>query len=102
MAGVFTALSALIARSRRAAADSVTALALVTCLAVGVILASDVFGSGANVDTLLFGSLLAIGTMDLVLAGAAAVLAIVTTRLFSAHWLAKGCGRQSEVELRLV
>ncbi len=90
MAGVFTALSALIARSRRAAADSVTALALVTCLAVGVILASDVFGSGANVDTLLFGSLLAIGTMDLVLAGAAAVLAIVTTRLFSAHWLAKG------------
>ena len=90
MAGVFTALSALIARSRRAAADSVTALALVTCLAVGVILASDVFGSGANVDTLLFGSLLAIGTMDLVLAGSAAVLAIIATRLFSAHWLAKG------------
>lgn len=90
MAGFFTALSALIARSRRTAADSVTALALVTCLAVGVILASDVFGSGANVDTLLFGSLLAIGTMDLVLAGSAAVLAIVATRLFSAHWLAKG------------
>jgi|GEM_PF-25292 len=90
MAGVFTALSALIARSRRAAADSVTALALVTCLAVGVILASDVFGSGANVDTLLFGSLLAIGPMDLVLAGSAAVLAIVATRLFGAHWLAKG------------
>ena len=90
MAGIFTALSALIARSRRAAADSVTALALVTCLAVGVILASDVFGSGANVDTLLFGSLLAIGTIDLVLAGSAAVLALVATRLFSAHWLAKG------------
>jgi ABC-type Zn uptake system ZnuABC Zn-binding protein ZnuA/ABC-type Mn2+/Zn2+ transport system permease subunit len=95
MAGAFTALSALIARSRRAAADSVTALALVTCLAVGVILASDVFGSGANVDTLLFGSLLAIGTMDLVLAGSAAVLAIVATRLFAAHWLAKGFDEDS-------
>lgn len=90
MAGVFTLLSALIARSKRAAADSVTALALVTCLAVGVILASDVFGSGANVDTLLFGSLLAIGPMDLFLAGSAAVLATVASRLFSAHWLAKG------------
>jgi ABC-type Zn uptake system ZnuABC Zn-binding protein ZnuA/ABC-type Mn2+/Zn2+ transport system permease subunit len=100
MAGVFTALSALIARSRRSAADSVTALALVTCLAVGVILASDVFGSGANVDTLLFGSLLAIGTTDLVLAGAAALLAIVATRLFSARWLAKGFDEETSKSLR--
>ncbi|MEX0620364.1 MAG: zinc ABC transporter substrate-binding protein [Solirubrobacterales bacterium] len=100
MAGVFTALSALIARSKSAAADSVTALALVTCLAVGVILASDVFGSGANVDTLLFGSLLAIGPMDLVLAGSAAVLAIVATRLFSAHWLAKGFDEDSASGLK--
>ena len=100
MAGVFTALSAVIARSRRAAADSVTALALVTCLAVGVILASDVFGSGANVDTLLFGSLLAIGPMDLVLAGSAAVLAIVATRLFAARWLAKGFDEESASGLK--
>lgn len=100
MAGVFTALSTLIARSRRAAADSVTALALVTCLAVGVILASDVFGSGANVDTLLFGSLLAIGTMDLVLAGSAAVLAIIATRLFATHWLAKGFDEESATGLK--
>ena len=100
MAGVFTALSALIARSRRSAADSVTALALVTCLAVGVILASDVFGSGANVDTLLFGSLLAIGTMDLVLAGAAALLAIVATRLFATHWLARGFDEETSKSLK--
>jgi ABC-type Zn uptake system ZnuABC Zn-binding protein ZnuA/ABC-type Mn2+/Zn2+ transport system permease subunit len=100
MAGVFTALSALIARSRRAAADSVTALALVTCLAVGVILASDVFGSGANVDTLLFGSLLAIGTTDLVLAGAAALLAILATRLFATHWLAKGFDEETSKSLK--
>ncbi|HTU16403.1 MAG TPA: zinc ABC transporter substrate-binding protein [Solirubrobacterales bacterium] len=90
MAGVFTALSTLIARSKRTAADSVTALALVSCLAAGVILASDVFNSGANVDTLLFGSLLAIGPNDLWLAGGAALLAIVVTRLCAAHWLAKG------------
>ena len=100
MAGVFTAVSALLARSRRAAADSVTALALVACLAAGVILASDVFGSGANVDTLLFGSLLAIGSMDLILAGSAAVLAIIATRLFSAHWLAKGFDEDSATGLK--
>ena len=40
--------------------DSVTALLLVGALVVGVILASDVFHSGASVDTLLFGSLLLI------------------------------------------
>src|SRR5262245_47558887 len=42
-----------LARSRRASSDSATALALVGALAAGVILASDVFESGANVDTLL-------------------------------------------------
>ena len=41
--------------------DSLTALVLVGALALGVILASDVFHSGANVDSLLFGSLLLIG-----------------------------------------
>lgn len=99
-AGIFTMLSALISRSHRTAADSVTALALVTCLAVGVILASDVFGSGANVDTLLFGSLLAIGPADLALAAAAAVLAIVATRLCANHWLAKGFDDESAAGLR--
>ncbi len=100
MAGVFTALSALIARSKRTAADSVTALALVTCLAAGVILASDVFNSGANVDTLLFGSLLAIGPNDIWLAAGAAVLAIAVTALCSSHWLAKGFDENSAETLR--
>ncbi len=99
MAGVFTALSTLIARSKRTASDSATALILVTCLAAGVILASDVFGSGANIDTLLFGSLLAIGPADLVLAGGAAVLVIVATRLCSHHWLAKGFDESSAASL---
>ncbi len=95
MAGVFTALSSSVSRSKRTAADSATALVLVTCLATGVILASDVFGSGANVDTLLFGSLLAIGPADLILAAGAAALAIVTTGLCSHHWLAKGFDENS-------
>jgi ABC-type Zn uptake system ZnuABC Zn-binding protein ZnuA/ABC-type Mn2+/Zn2+ transport system permease subunit len=99
MAGLFTAFSALAARSRRTATDSATALVLVGCLATGVILASDVFGSGANIDTLLFGSLLAIGPGDLILAGAAAVLAIVVTRLCSHHWLAKGFDEGSAAAL---
>src|SRR5438093_7918498 len=37
--------------TRRSGQDSLTALALVAALAVGVILASDVFHSGANVET---------------------------------------------------
>ena len=99
MAGVFTGLSWLIGRSRRTAADSAIALVLVTCLAAGVILASDVFGSGANIDTLLFGSLLAIGPADLILAGSAATLAIVVTLLCSHHWLAKGFDESSAASL---
>lgn len=83
MAALFTALSSLIGRSARTATDSATALVLVACLAAGVILASDVFSSGANIDTLLFGSLLAIGTGDLLLAGAAAVVSVVSVTVFS-------------------
>lgn len=99
MAGLFTALSALAARSKRTATDSATALVLVGCLAAGVILASDVFNSGANVDTLLFGSLLAIGPTDLLLAGAAAVLALTAALLCSHHWLAKGFDEGSAAAL---
>ena len=59
-----------LARRPRAGYDSLTALVLVAALAGGVVLASDVFHSGGNVDSLLFGSLLLTGTRDLVLAGA--------------------------------
>ena len=100
MAALFTALSSLIGRSARTATDSATALVLVACLAAGVILASDVFSSGANIDTLLFGSLLAIGTGDLLLAGAAAVVSVVSVTVFSHHWLAKGFDSESAHSLR--
>ena len=89
-AGFFAGFTALLNRSRRAATDSVTALVLVGCLAFGVILASDVFGSTASVDTLLFGSLLSIGASDIWLAAGAAVLAIGCTALFGHRWLARG------------
>lgn len=100
MAAAFTGISALISRSRRTGSDSVTALALVASLAAGVILASDVFGSGANIDSLLFGSLLAIGPGDQLLAAAAAIVAVVSTRLFSARWLARGFDAETASSLR--
>jgi len=100
MAAVFTILSALVGRSRRTATDSATALVLVACMAAGVILASDVFSSGANIDTLLFGSLLSIDARDMLLAGAAAVISIVAVGLFSHHWLAKGFDAESAPSLK--
>ena len=55
-AGVLAAGVWLVTRARRTSSDSATAIVLVGCLALGVILASDVFESGANIETLLFGS----------------------------------------------
>lgn len=89
-AALFSLLAVSLARSRRSGTDSVTALTLSACLATGVILASDVFGSGANVDNLLFGSLLAIDSGDLWLAGLVAALALGASLLFGPHWLARG------------
>ena len=54
--------------ARQQGYDVLTALTLVGALSLGVVLASDVFRSGAEVDTLLFGSLLAITGRDLVMA----------------------------------
>ena len=53
-------------------------------------LASDVFHSGGNVDSLLFGSLLLTGTRDLVLAGVASAAAVVATLVLGPRWLARG------------
>ncbi len=90
MAAVFTAVSSLLRRARRSTVDSVTALTLVACMAAGVIMASDVFSSGANVDTLLFGSLLAIDGGDIALAAASAVISVFAVVLLSHRWMAKG------------
>ncbi len=79
-----------LARSRRSGYDSLTALVLVGALALGVILASDVFHSGASVDSLLFGSLLLIGPRDLVLAAVASAAVLVASALAGRRWLAIG------------
>jgi zinc/manganese transport system substrate-binding protein len=89
-AGLFAASVGRLADSRRRGYDVITALVLVGALAIGVILASDVFHSGSNLETLLFGSLLAIGTSDLVLAAATSVLVLVATLMLGRTWLAEG------------
>ena len=78
---VFTAGNAALGRGRDRERDSVVALVLVGCLAGGVILASDVFGSGANVETLLFGSLLLIDGGDIALAVLAAAATLAASAL---------------------
>jgi ABC-type Zn uptake system ZnuABC Zn-binding protein ZnuA/ABC-type Mn2+/Zn2+ transport system permease subunit len=89
--GVFAAtVGQVSARDRRAGYDTVTALALVAALAAGAILASDVFHSSSQVDSLLFGSLLVIDTGDQVLAAVSAVAAVVATWLVGPRWLATG------------
>jgi ABC-type Mn2+/Zn2+ transport system permease subunit len=67
-----------------------TALLLVVALAAGVILASDVFESGASVDRLLFGTLLGLDTSDLALSAGCAVAALLATLAFGRVWAAVG------------
>jgi ABC-type Mn2+/Zn2+ transport system permease subunit len=75
---------------RSAQYDALTALALVGALAIGIALASDVFHSGSDVDTLLFGSLFALGPRDLALGAGVAVAALAGTAVLGPRWLAIG------------
>ncbi|HEY3193067.1 MAG TPA: zinc ABC transporter substrate-binding protein [Solirubrobacterales bacterium] len=86
----FTASVWGLARRRGTAYDSLTALVLVGCLAAGVILASDVYHSGSNVEQLLFGSLLLVSGADIRLAIVAAAAVLVANLLFGHRWLATG------------
>ena len=70
--------------------DAATGLLLVAALAGGVVLASDVFESGASVDRLLFGTVLAVGTDDLALAAAAAICACAGALALGRAWSAGG------------
>src|SRR2546423_2010719 len=81
-------------RAGSRAADAVTGLLLVAALALGVILASDVFHSGARVDRLLFGTLLGLDGGDLTAAAVAAALAALATLLLGPAWLASGFDRE--------
>ncbi len=77
-------------RSRRMDADAATGLLLVCALALGVVLASDVYSSGAGVDRLLFGSLIALAPLDLWLTAATAAAALVAGAALRRAWLAGG------------
>lgn len=87
---VFAVGVRVLARGDRADYGSLTAVVLAGFLAIGVILASDVFESGAGIETLLFGSLLVIGPGDLVLAGVASALVVVASVVLGPRWLARG------------
>lgn len=86
---VFTAGNAALGRRERGR-DAIVALVLVGCLSAGTILASDVFGSGAGVETLLFGSLLLVDGGDIALAALAAAATLAATLALGGRWLAQG------------
>ena len=75
---------------RRAGSDVATALGLVAMLALGIVLASDVYESGGGVDRLLFGSLLSVSDLDLWLTAAVAALAVAANGALRRTWLASG------------
>jgi manganese/iron transport system permease protein len=77
-------------RRRGVAPDAATGLLLVAALALGSVLASDVYRSGVGVDRLLFGTLLGLGAGDLGLSAGVAALALVATWAAGRTWLATG------------
>jgi ABC-type Zn uptake system ZnuABC Zn-binding protein ZnuA/ABC-type Mn2+/Zn2+ transport system permease subunit len=89
-AGAFALAVAGLAGRRRTGYDSLTALVLVGCLSLGVILASDVFHSASSIDTLLFGSLLLIDGGDIAFAGAVAALVVLASVTLGQRWLVVG------------
>src|SRR3954447_529601 len=89
-AAIVAAAVGWLARHERERYDSVTALVLVAALALGVILASDVFHSGSSVETLLFGSLLVIDRSDIAWAAGAGVAVLVATFAVGPRWTATG------------
>jgi ABC-type Zn uptake system ZnuABC Zn-binding protein ZnuA len=88
-AGAF-ALVIVALEGRRLGPDATTAVGLAGMLALGVILASDVFRSGSGVETLLFGSALLVEPRDLLLAGLASAAAVGATHALGGVWLARG------------
>src|SRR4051794_21706494 len=85
--GLFALSVGRLAAARRTGYETATAIVLTGALAAGTILASDVFHSGSDVDSLLFGSLLTLDSGDVVLAGVASVLALAGTALLGERWL---------------
>lgn len=90
---VALAYAAAVWRAGSRAGDAVTGIVLAAALALGVVLASDIFHSGARVDTMLFGTLLGVSKGDVWAAAAAAAVAVVATLALGPTWLAVGFDR---------
>jgi ABC-type Mn2+/Zn2+ transport system permease subunit len=92
LAGVAVALGYAggVERAGRAGREpsEATALLLVAALAGGVVLASDVFESGAAVDRLLFGTLLGLETADLAASATTVALVAVASLTLGRTWSA--------------
>lgn len=99
--GGYATLLERLGRVRGLGRDVATALLLVAALAAGIILASDVFGSGSEVDRLLFGSLLAIGDGELAATFVACVVVLVATAACRRTWIASGFDGQAALGLGL-
>lgn len=86
----FAGLLSRLTRRAGTSADAATGLLLAAALALGSVLASDVYPSGAGVDRLLFGTLLGISDRDLWLAAGVAALALLASVWLARTWLATG------------
>lgn len=88
----FAALTARLVRVRAGGvgADAIIGLLLVGALALGAVLASDVFPAGAGVDNLLFGTLIGLDVGDLWLAGGVALAVVGAGATLGRTWLATG------------
>jgi ABC-type Zn uptake system ZnuABC Zn-binding protein ZnuA/ABC-type Mn2+/Zn2+ transport system permease subunit len=89
-AAVFALSVERLSRARDTGEDSLAGLVLTGGLALGVILASDVFHSASSVEALLFGSLLAISRGDQAVAAVTSLLVIVLGLSLARPWLATG------------
>jgi ABC-type Mn2+/Zn2+ transport system permease subunit len=98
---IFAGSAERLSRGARIANDAATALLLVAALAIGIVLASDVFDSGSEVDQLLFGSLLAIGDEELITTVVALGLAAVAALAWRRAWIASGFDQASTRSLGL-
>jgi ABC-type Mn2+/Zn2+ transport system permease subunit len=88
------AVGRLAARGERGDHSTLTAMVLVGALALGVVLASDVFPLATTVNSLLFGSLLVIADRDLVIAGVTSVVVLGASLALGTRWLAVGFDRE--------
>jgi len=84
----FAAARERLARGGRSDPDTATGLLLVGALALGAVLASDVYESGAGVDRLLFGSLIGLSDADVALTALAAAAALLVHAAGRRAWLA--------------